>query len=296
MLALAITAGAVALPQLIYLSTGSGHALGSGLLHWGYTLSDPTLWNVIKYLGFTFGFKWLLIAVALVFATRLQRRIFVATSSLILVAFLFQFSVEVLANHKFLNIWLLIANLYVAFILWRIGKAGVGTATAVALALAVSLGGFIEWFRIHNDTIVEVPFNQNPLSEWLQASTKPTDVFLTNKFVLHPILLNGRRIFYGWGYFGWSMGYPTFARDAVYRQMFTAKSPEERVRLLNDNGIRYVAIDNDLRQGFRSELNEAVYERYFKKVFEDKENRFGNLTIYKVPACICEGMGTTNSQ
>ena len=66
------------------------------LLHWGYTIDHPTVANVTKYLGFTFGFKWLLIALALVFATSLQRRFFLAFLSLIAVAFCFQFTIEVL--------------------------------------------------------------------------------------------------------------------------------------------------------------------------------------------------------
>src|SRR5438094_303899 len=74
MLALGVAAGMIALPQLIYLSIDGVHT--SKLLHWGFTLPDPTLWNVTKYLAFTFGYKWLLIALALVFATGLQRRMF----------------------------------------------------------------------------------------------------------------------------------------------------------------------------------------------------------------------------
>ena len=82
MLALAVTAGLIALPQMLYLSTGSGRAHMPKLLHWGYTIDHPTVANVAKYLGFTFGFKWLLIALALVFATSLQRRFFLAFLSL----------------------------------------------------------------------------------------------------------------------------------------------------------------------------------------------------------------------
>src|SRR4029453_15179066 len=78
MLALAVTAGVIALPQMLYLSTGSGRAHMPKLLHWGYTIDHPTLVNVTKYLGFTFGFKWLLIALALILATSLQRRFFIA--------------------------------------------------------------------------------------------------------------------------------------------------------------------------------------------------------------------------
>jgi hypothetical protein len=285
MLALAVVAGAIALPQMLYLSTGSGRGPTPHLIHWGYTLDHPTAWNITKYLGFTFGFKWLLVAVALVFVTSLQRRIFLALLSLILVAFSFQFSVELLINHKFLNIWVTIINLFVAYALWRIWKVRlIGKVAAIALAISVSLGGFIEWFRIHNDTIVDVPFNQNPLSTWLQANTNPKDVFLSDRFILDPILLNGRRIFYGWPYFAWGSGYATHDRDVLYEKMFTQKDPAQLVHLLNENGIRYVAIDNGVRFGFlRAKLNEPVYKRYFETVFEDKQNRFGALTIYRIP-------------
>jgi hypothetical protein len=285
MIVLAATAGVIALPQLVYLSTDSVHIPLSELLHWGFTIEHATAGNVAKYLGFSFGFKWLLVALALVLATGLQRRLFVAVSSLILVAFLFKFSVEVLANHKFLNTWVTIINLFVAYGLYQIWRARLfGKVAAIALTITVTLGGFIEWSRVHNDTIVEVPFNQNPLSIWLQANTNPRDVFLTDRFILHPILLNGRRIFYGWPYFAWSAGYPAHDRDVLYEKMFTQKNPAELLRLLNQNGIHYVAIDNGLRFGFlRGKLNEPVYKRYFETVFEDKANLFGALTIYRVP-------------
>jgi hypothetical protein len=89
MMVLAATAGLIALPQMLFLSTGSGRAQMPKLLHWGYTIDHPTLANVAKYLAFTFGFKWLLIALALIFATSLQRRFFLAFLSLIAVAFCF---------------------------------------------------------------------------------------------------------------------------------------------------------------------------------------------------------------
>src|SRR2546425_438136 len=105
MIALGVTAGLIALPQMLYLSTGSGRAHMPKLLHWGYTIDHPTAENVVKYLGFTFGAKWLLIALALIFATSLQRRVFLAVLSLLAVAFCFQFTIEVLANQKFIHIW-----------------------------------------------------------------------------------------------------------------------------------------------------------------------------------------------
>lgn len=286
MLSLLITAGAVALPQVAFLFLRKqGFAQGNSIIHWGLVVENPTLQRVLSYFCFTFGEKLLLGLAAVIFCIALPRRLFVALLTLPVLAFSTQLSSDIINNHKFLYIWVLLLNVFVAYTIWRVAKVHwVGKPAAVALLLVVTLGGAIEWFRIHNDTIVDVPFRQNRLSDWLQTRTAPNDVFLTDRFVIHTIPLNGRRIFYGWPYFGWSMGYPTGARDALYEQMFTEKDPTKLVHLLNENNIRYVAIDNGLRSGFlKGKVNEPIYKRHFKIVFEDKENRFGALTIYQVP-------------
>jgi len=290
MFALALPAGLIALPQMLYLSTGSGRAQMPKLLHWGYTLDHPTILNVAKYLGFTFGFKWLLIALALIFATSLQRRVFLAVSSLIAVAFCFQFTIEVLANQKFLHIWVIVANLFVAFALWRlwhfslIGTTIPGKAVAVACIMAIIPGGLIEFFPIHNTYWSEVTFRNDPLIEWLTKNTTPRDIFLTDRFVTHPILMAGRRVFYGWPYYSWGAGYDSSKRDRTYQELFQTKDPRKLFRLLKENNISYVVFDNAVRRNdFVKSPNEQVFSRYFQKVFEDKQHKYNSLVIYKVP-------------
>jgi DNA-binding beta-propeller fold protein YncE len=284
MLALAIAAGVIALPQVIYLSTGSGRAPSPALLHWGYTLDHPTIWNIIKYLGFTFGFKWLLVALALVFAARLQRRFFVASLSLILVPFLFQISVEVLANHKFLHIWLIIINLFVAYGLWRLwhltlrGRTAPGKLAAILFVILIIPGGIIDFFPIHNAYWTEVTYKDDRLVEWLTKETDPRAIFLTDRFVNHPILMAGRRVFYGWPYYAWSAGYRAGDRDGTIRQLWHETNPQALLKLLHDNNISYVAIDDGVRHGeFGTNMNESVYRKNFPLVFQD-----GSLVIFKV--------------
>src|SRR6266496_525691 len=288
MLVPAIVTGVIALPQMLYLSTGSGRASTPRLLHWGYTLDHPTAVNVAKYLGFTFGFKWLLIALALVFASSLQRRLFVAASSLILVAFSFQFTIETLANQKFLHIWVIIANLFVAFALWRLWRLSLGGTTlpgkfvATILFLLVIPGGVVDFFPIHNTGWSEVTYKNDSLIDWLKKNTTPRDIFLTDRFVNHPILMAGRRVFYGWPYYAWSAGYNASNRDRVYTELFENKDPWKVYHLLKENGISYVAYDNAVRQAqFIKRPNQELYATYFPKVFED--NRYNGLIIYKVP-------------
>jgi sugar lactone lactonase YvrE len=288
MLALAITSGVIALPQMFYLSTGSGRAHVPKLLHWGYTIDHPTAANVAKYLGFTFGFKWLLIALALVFATNLQRRFFLAILSLIAVAFCFQFTIEVLANQKFLHIWVIIANLFVAFALWRLWHLSLGGTTvpgklaAIVTTLLIIPGGIIDFFPVHNTGWSEVTYRNDPLIDWLKKNTTPRDIFLTDRFVNHPILMAGRRVFYGWPYYAWSAGYDASKRDRVYTDLFENKDPWKVYHLLKENGITYVAYDNAVRQAqFIKRPNQGLYATYFPKVHE--ATNYNGMVIYKVP-------------
>ena len=288
MLVLAATSGVIALPQMLYLSTGSGRAQMPKLLHWGYTVEHPTVANVAKYLGFTFGFKWLLIALALIFAGSLPRRFFLAALSLIAVAFSFQFTIEVLGNQKFLHIWVIIANLFVAFALWRLWRFSLGGTTlpgkfiAVVLFLLVIAGGIIDFFPIHNTGWGEVTYRNDPLIDWLKKNTSPRDIFLTDRFVNHPILMAGRRVFYGWPYYAWSAGFDASKRDRVYTDLFESRDPWKVFRLLKENGIKYVAYDNAIRQAqFIKRPNQELYATYFQKVYE--ADRYNGLVIYKVP-------------
>ena len=291
MLALALTAGLVALPQVIYLKTGNVHAAGYSLFHWGYTLDNPTPLNTLKYLGWTFGFKWLAIAVAVFLATSFQRRVMIAISSLLAVAFLFQFSEELLANHKFLNIWLIVVNLFVAFGLWRLwhmavkGNTLAGKVSAVSLVVVITLGGIMDLFPIRNSYWVEIPFESDRLVRWVKDETDPKAIFLTDRFVTHRILLAGRRIFHGWPYYTWGAGYLAPERDVVYKRLFEEKNPQTLMNLLRENSIAYVAIDNGVRRGgFIKNVNEKIYETNFQKVFQDTDNQYDALSIFRVPA------------
>ena len=288
MLALAVTAGLIALPQMLFLSTGSDKAHMPKLLHWGYTIDHPTVANVVKYLGFTFGFKWLLIALALVFATNLQRRFFLAVLSLIAVAFSFQFTIEVLANQKFIHIWVIIANLFVAFALcrlWHVSLAGTtlpGKFGAIVATLLIIPGGIIDFFPMHNTGWSEVTYRNDPLIDWLKKNTTARDIFLSDRFVNHPILMAGRRVFYGWPYYAWSAGYNASNRDRVYTELFENKDPWKVYHLLKENGISYVAYDNAVRQAqFIKRPNQELYATYFPKVHE--ASNYNGLIIYKVP-------------
>jgi len=297
MIAIAAASAIFALPQVLFLKTGMLKPTEYSMFHWGYTIDDPTFYKVAYYLAFTFGFKWILIGIALGFCTKLQRLMMAAFTGLVIMALCFQFSEELLTNHKFFNIWLVLMNLPVAFglvKLWNLfsgAKAFVGKLAAIILGFLVIVGGVIDLYPIKNGYSVEYKYTGDRLVEWVKDNTDPKAIFLSHRYVNHGILLAGRRLFYGHPYYAWGAGYPTSERDQVYKKMFESQDPAEVLRLLHENRISYVAIDNAVRRGdFIKNPNEALMQAYFETVFVDTDNKYDNLKIYAVP----DVLGTPN--
>jgi sugar lactone lactonase YvrE len=291
MLFLAVAAALPALPQLVFMRPGTmAGAQTYPSFFWGYTVEDPTPARVATYLAFIFGPKLLLVGIALLTGTWARLRVFVAFAALVGVAFLVQFSVEVLANHKFINTWLIVANLFAAYGLVRLWRArrvlrAPSRLAAIALTVVIVAGGIIDLIPVKNQRIYEVGLTGDRLYEWVRTETKPNDIFLSDIFVVHRILLAGRRLFLGWTYYAWSAGYAAREREQVYRDLFALRSPRELVRRLQAAGIDYVAFDDGLRdRGFARRLNEEIYRDHMEAVFTDPEGRYGNLTIYRVPS------------
>jgi DNA-binding beta-propeller fold protein YncE len=290
MLVLAAASAVFAVPQLLWVRPGTmaGEQTYPSL-YWGYVVNDPTVANVAAYLGFVFGPKLLLIAVALLAASWRQWRVFIAFTSLVAVAFLIQLSVEVLANHKFINAWLIVANLFAAAGLVRLWHARPrlripARAVAIGLAAVIVAGGVIDLLPVRNQGMQVFAMEDDPLYEWVLNETDPDAVFLTDVYVVHQILLAGRRIYFGWPYYAWSAGYDVGPRETWYRDTFAERSPRALAERLRTAAIDYVAIDDGLRaQTFAPRLNEEVFRASFEQVFRDEDGSHANLAIYRVP-------------
>lgn len=282
--ALIATAVVVGLPQVVLLRAGAVTA--HSVFHFGYTLINPTVWTVVKYLVWTFGFKWILVLIALGLVSNFHRRLFLAFSMLLPVVFLFRLSTDVFNNHKLLNVWSTLASVYAAYALWKLGKVKrFGIPAAVILAVLTISEGMINLFPIRNDPVLTVPYTNDRLTAWLMNNTKPSDVFLTQTLLTHPILFSGRKIFLGYTLFAWTAGYDVRPREEMYRRLFEERDPAELARLLRANQISFVGIDDGVRENRSiTQLNEEVYNAHFERVFDDPGHQYANITIYKVPA------------
>lgn len=273
------------LPQILMLRSGNLSASGQSLFKWGYIVADPTIFSLLEYIAWTFGFKLFLIAAAVWLVPNSYRRFFLALSAPFFVVFLLQLSTDVFNNHKLLNIWTTLTTVYIAYAIWFIAKKGTqGIVFAVVLTLLTFFGAVIDLFPIHNDAFVKVPYHNDRLTTWMFENTNTSDIFLTDTLLSHPILMSGRKIYLGNTLFAWTAGYDLAERERTHRKLFKTIDPDELMRLLYENHIAYVAIDDSVRGGeLMRGLSESVFQANLEKVFDDKELKYGNLKIYKVP-------------
>ncbi len=281
---LIVTIVLIGLPQVLMLRAGNTAPTGQALFHWGYIITDPTVPLVFQYLGWTFGFKWLLLLIAIWFAPNSHRRLFAAFSLLVPVVFILQLSTDSFNNHKLLNLWNIFATIYAAYALWMLGRANLYRCVLSAvLAVAMIFGSIVDLFPLHNDSWVVVPHKNDRLTTWLLENTEPTDVFLSDTLLSHPILFTGRKLYLGNTYFSWTAGYTVGEREKVYRKILQERNLSALTRMLNENKIAYVAIDDGVRKNSTiSGFSESVYQQNFERVFEDIEKRYGNLNVYRV--------------
>ena len=95
----------------------------------------------------------------------------------------------------------------------------------------------------------------------------------------------GRRVFYGWPYYAWSAGFDASKRDRVYTELVREQGSLESVSPFERewHQVRGASMVLFVRCQFIKRPNEQVYATYFPKVFEDRQNRYNSLTIYKIP-------------
>lgn len=212
----------------------------------GYLISAPLspihiLWYWIQNIGLHF----FLIPIGWLVASARVKKIMIPLLFLFLIPNLFQFSVEMAANHKFFNFYLIMGNMLSAYVLVRIFSVKyIGKLAGVVGFVVLILSGIIDFFPVYNDrymTLEDIP--KNEAAVWIRDNTPEDAVFLNSSYFFHPASVAGRKIFQGWPYFTWSAGY-TGNRSQIMKTIYESSDPLIFCPLLITNNISYITAEN----------------------------------------------------
>jgi hypothetical protein len=311
----AVVAAAAVLSSYLQsvLFSGGPQNVVSFTKQFGFIVADPTFMNVAIYLAKIMGIALILLIIYLVVEIVLlfmqkngYRTVLVLAFAMPAVfAFVVRTSVDITANHKFIQISIILFSVYIASVLAFLWKpmstrlpvhqpseitdtqakpAGNHPVRSLLLVLATRIlavllfftltaTGISEWIVYYNINKNSVSMNLKSLmNQWVEQNTRPKDVILTAPYSMNTILLSGRSIFYGHPYYAWSAGYDTDERKVVYAELLSGCDGDVlRFReLCAQNDIAYILIDNTLRFPDPSAIEEGfiLNETFFVNNFK----------------------------
>lgn len=272
-----IIAAIFALPQYLFMHQES---FSSGIsLYSGYLVTNLTFFNFFNYWFQNLGLHLVLIPLGFLIAPKNTRKIFISFLILFFIGNLIKFSPEIAANHKFFNYFMIVANMFSAFLLYFLWKKKNFLKPLVLIFVFILiLSGIIDLFPIYNDNYIPLnDYPKNADANWILKNTSPKSVFLNTQFLYDNASIVGRRIFLGWPYFAWSQGYDTNGRYRTFTQILGAENKQTICPLLIQNNINYIEISgNNL-----SDPNLPKVSDIFTNLKPIYKNSKTNYSIYK---------------
>ncbi|MFH1186876.1 MAG: hypothetical protein V1697_01735 [Candidatus Levyibacteriota bacterium] len=257
------------LPRILFLlQSGSGNVLK---LNPGYLAAGNfSIYNWFRYWMLNLGLGTALIPLGFLLSKKLHKKIFIGFFSLFIIGNIFQFSPDIAANHKFFNLFIIIANIFIALVLYKVWKKKFyGKIITIVLIFFLTFSGVIDFFAIKNDPIGPIPdYPINPDISWIIKNTPKDAVFINSTYIYNPASLAGRKIFMGWPYFSWSLGYDTTKRDYILREFFVSNDLNKNCKILKENNISYI-ISQDNSEFV---INKEFMDKNYLNLYENKKS------------------------
>lgn len=263
----------------------------------GFTVHDAkTTGEVLSFLWYQYGLHCLLIPIGFVLAPR-RAKIFILPALLVfVVAFLFRFSPDILANHKFINFGLIMGQMLSAYALVRIFsfimtreitsttlrrlRTGSAAVTAVAVVLFMTLSGIIDMFAVANDSRAGLAdIKSNPEARWFYENTPKNAVVLNSTFFHHPATIAGRKIFLGWAYFNVTAGYPHDERIKVMKTMYAGNDPNVFCPLMRENNISYITSQDTSKDPDMPPVNDTYFRSNFTPSYVSEDGKYAIFSV-----------------
>ena len=250
----------------------------------GYLAENPTIWGVVSFLIRLMGVLIVILAAAFLYYRGAKRYLTFAFATPLVFAFTVCMTTDINVNHKYVLISFMLLNVMAAtFVADMINKKDIVRNMGVGLlvVLLTSTGIYDTYCVFHKNgpgKSFTVDLNAS-VTKWIIENADASDVFLTPPYTIHGVTMGGAMLYQGWATFAWSAGYDTAYRTEQIKAMYSSTSSEELVNLIDENGIRYIIVDDNCRNSQEYNLREDIIAATYKEVYSEGEGQT-KLTIY----------------
>lgn len=262
----------------------------------GFIAENKTLFGMIFYMWQLWGVLLLFVGAYLLLGRGVKRYLVVVFSVPMVLAFtiflisgikvspenMYLVEYYVTVNHKFVMLSEMLLSLFPAILLTKLVEKKEGQCkglimkwlTVVVAVFVLTATGIYEYFIVRNQNKATWQSAvDNPITVWVDEHTNSGDIFLTPPYTLHPVILGGGMLYYGYSYYAQSAGYDVAPREEAMWNMYCAGKPERLQELIEENNIDYIVVDDEARNTYyaREDVIAATYEAVFS---------YGDFVIY----------------
>jgi len=188
----------IALPQIIWLNTSTqtvhskisiylGFYVDKHLLQLDIVSSDSLnyylnyILSFSRYWIYNIGLSFVTIIISFFIVDRNRKKIYLIFLSLFVLGNTILFSRHLVNNHKFFNLWLILSNVFTAYLVVQIFRYNwFGRIISVILILLLTLSGIVNLIPLKNSkTYRYSDYRTDPIAKWVTENTDPESTFLT---------------------------------------------------------------------------------------------------------------------
>lgn len=194
---------------------------------------------------------------------------------------LFNFNAIIMNLLSFVLILYLVSYVSIKFFSKHHGSKASCIATVIVLIFFLSVSGIIDAVTLYNmDNHAGRSYAlDDPVIQWAISETDTESVFLTHPQFNHLLLMAGRKVFVGWGYFTSTAGYDGFGREALVKEIYSAQTQDSLKEIVKSNHIDYIVVEDANRNTTDYVVNESLISNTYPLVYEFE---YEHMKIYQV--------------
>lgn len=258
-----------AIPALLLISTNASHPI---VFKPGFLVSEIlSVKNLFLYWIWNLGFLLPTIVFGFIISSKSQKQFFLSTLPLFLVPNLFQISSDMYDNHKFLNLWMILAIPFSALtIVWLFKKRMIFKLVSFALCVGILSSGVLNFMVVKNDVRAQVDdYPKEKITQFMYGYIPHGVVVLSNGEIYDPLPIMGKKTYLGRSYYIYTYGANPYEREEGVRMILQSTDILAVKSFLKEENISYIVL---YKGGFVKNpkvFNEAIFRKYFGIIYED---------------------------